>query len=74
MQKTLTAAGAKKEFVRAFKRWIDKQLDENQGGNYKDCFVIEGDDKMVCTLPSNFFRDYKIPDNMKLEIKFTNKK
>lgn len=73
MKKTISSQAAKKEFVNSIHKWLLRSLDANGNGKYKDIFQIEGS-SIICSLPSNYFNLYEIPENTKIEMKFILKK
>ena len=74
MNKTeLSAQATKNEFVKSIHNWLMKTLQRYNKEEYSDCFVIEGS-SIMCTLPSNYFDLYTIPEGIKIEMKFVVKK
>lgn len=73
MNKTLTAAKTKTEFINSIYKWLMNTLETNNKAEYKDCFVIEGS-SIICNLPVNYFNMHTIPENTKIEMKFITKK
>ena len=72
-KEVLTVQAAKNEFVKHFYRYIMKSLKQNGNEQYSECFKMEGS-SIICNLPENFFTDYVIPTDTKIEIKFIAKK
>ena len=72
-KETLTAAKTKVEFIKSIHKWLMATLERNEKSEYKSCFTIEGS-SIMCELPSNYFRDFNIPEGTKIEMKFVIKK
>ena len=71
--KELSATATKTEFVKSIYNWLMRTLEENGNGEYISCFTLEGS-SIMCNLPDNYFQNYSIPHNTKIEMKFISKK
>ena len=73
MKEVLSANKAKAEFIKSIHNWLMLTLERNGKSEYKDCFIIEGS-SIICNLPTNYFNNFDIPANTKIEMKFVSKK
>lgn len=73
MKEVLSANKAKAEFVQSIHHWLMLTLERNGKEEYKDCFTIDGS-SIMCNLPINYFNNFDIPANTKIEMKFITKK
>lgn len=69
----MTSQAIKTEFIQSIYKWLMRTLETNGKSEYKDCFIIEGS-SIMCSLPSNYFYDFTIPEGTKIEMKFVVKK
>jgi len=72
-KKELSTNATKAEFIKSIHNWLMRTLEQNNKSEYKDCFTIEGS-SIMCNLPTNYFNNFDIPTNTKIEMKFISKK
>ena len=72
-KKELNAQGTKVEFIKSIHKWLMRTLKENGSEQFCDCFTIEGT-SIMCQLPPEYFNEFSIPANTKIEMKFISKK
>ena len=73
MKEILTATKTKSEFIQSIHTWLMRTLEQNDKSEYKNCFTIEGS-SIMCNLPVNYFNNFDIPEDTKIEMKFISKK
>ena len=73
MKEVLNANKAKAEFVKSIHNWLMRTLEQNNKTEYKNCFTIEGS-SIMCELPTDYFNNFEIPTETKIEMKFISKK
>lgn len=73
MKEVLSANKTKAEFIQSIHHWLMLTLERNDKEEYKNCFTIEGS-SIMCNLPTNYFNNFDIPTNTKIEMKFISKK
>ena len=73
MKEVLSANKTKVEFIQSIHHWLMLTLERNGKEEYKDCFTIDGS-SIMCNLPVNYFSNFDIPTNTKIEMKFITKK
>lgn len=73
MKEVLNSTKAKAEFIQSIHHWLMLTLERNGKEAYKNCFTIEGS-SIMCNLPTNYFNNFDIPTDTKIEMKFISKK
>ena len=73
MKEVLNSTKAKAEFIQSIHHWLMLTLERNDKEEYKNCFTIEGS-SIMCNLPVNYFNNFDIPTDTKIEMKFISKK
>lgn len=73
MKKELKSAETKAQFIQSIYNWLQKTLKDMGNEAYSSCFQIEGS-SIMCRLPVDFFNNYTIPQDTKIEMKFVTKK
>ncbi len=73
MKEILNSTKAKAEFIQSIYHWLMLTLERNGKEEYKNCFTIEGS-SIMCNLPVNYFNNFDIPTDTKIEMKFISKK
>lgn len=69
MRTNLSTTAAKAEFIKSIHTWLMNTLDKNGKSEYKNCFTMDGS-SIMCSLPTNYFNNFTIPEGMKVEMKF----
>jgi len=73
MKQSLSANETKLKFVQSVHTFIMQVFEKEGFTQYQDCFKLEGS-SIMCYLPENFFTEFSIPANTKIEMKFITKK
>lgn len=71
--RALSANETKQKFIQSIHTWLKHTLEQNGKGEYISCFNIEGS-SIICDLPKEYFSNFDIPNNTRIEMKFVTKR